>query len=199
MQAHIDGGSSASLYVAVPGAVRLVRSGRLGNVRSAIFRRRTAFPPGVNEEFDRAKSGGGVYDLLVHDVDMALHLFGLPREISATGFENLQGGVDNITAQFHYDHVDSVTISGGWHHRGKYPFSMEYTVVADNGWQSLTRTAIRQRCTGVTASLKPSLRQTRTLTRMRSPTFFNAAGLERIHRCVQRLNRHSQWKQRRSW
>jgi predicted dehydrogenase len=41
--------------------------------------------------------------------------------------------MDHITAQFHYRHVDSVTITGGWHHRGAYPFSMEYTVIADNG------------------------------------------------------------------
>ncbi len=111
----------------------LVRSGRLGIVRSAIFRRRTAVPTWGEWELDRAKSGGGVYDLLIHDVDIALHLFGLPGEISATGFENLRGGVDNITAQFHYRDVDSVTITGGWHHTGSCPFSMEYTVVADNG------------------------------------------------------------------
>jgi predicted dehydrogenase len=84
-------------------------------------------------EFDRNKSGGGVYDLLIHDVDIALHLFGVPAAVSATGHEDLLGGIDNITAQFHYENVDSVTITGGWHHRGAYPFSMEYTVVADNG------------------------------------------------------------------
>jgi predicted dehydrogenase len=111
----------------------LVRSGRLGRIRSAMFRRRTAVPMWGEWEFDRSKSGGGVYDLLIHDVDIALHLFGSPEAISATGYENLAGGVDNITAQFHYEHVDSVTVTGGWHHRGEYPFSMEYTVVGDDG------------------------------------------------------------------
>ena len=113
--------------------VRLVHSGRLGRVRSALFRRRTAVPTWGEWEFDRAKSGGGVYDLLIHDVDIALHLFGAPHAISATGHEDLRGGVDTISAQFHYPDVDSVTITGGWHHRGAYPFSMEYTVLADNG------------------------------------------------------------------
>ena len=111
----------------------LIRSGRLGEIRSAIFRRRTAVPTWGDWEFDRGKSGGGVYDLLIHDVDMALHLFGVPEAISATGHEDLRGGLDNIIAQFHYENVDSVTITGGWHHRGEYPFSMEYTIVGDGG------------------------------------------------------------------
>lgn len=115
------------------GLAALVRSGRLGTVRSALFRRRTAVPTWGEWEFDRSKSGGGVYDLLIHDVDVALHLFGAPEAVSATGYENLRGGVDTITAQFHYGDVDSITIAGGWHHTGAYPFSMEYTVLADNG------------------------------------------------------------------
>lgn len=115
------------------GLAELVRSGRLGTIRSALFRRRTAVPTWGEWEFDRSKSGGGVYDLLIHDVDIALHLFGVPDAISSTGHEDLRGGIDNITAQFHYKNVDSVTITGGWHHRGEYPFSMEYTVVGDNG------------------------------------------------------------------
>lgn len=115
------------------GLAALVRSGRLGAVHSAMFRRRTAVPAWGEWEFDRSKSGGGVFDLLIHDVDIALHLFGAPEAISATGHEDLHGGVDTITAQFHYAEVASVTITGGWHHRGAYPFSMEYTVLADNG------------------------------------------------------------------
>jgi predicted dehydrogenase len=115
------------------GLVELVRSGRLGRVRSAVFRRRTAVPGWGPWEFDHSKSGGGVFDLLVHDVDMAIHLFGMPHSVSATGFENLAGGVDMIAASLEVEAADSVVITGGWHHAGEYPFSMEYTVVADEG------------------------------------------------------------------
>jgi predicted dehydrogenase len=64
---------------------------------------------------------------------MALSLFGAPLAISAAGYEDMARGVDIITSEFHYRDIGSVTISGGWHHIGKYPFSMEYTVVAENG------------------------------------------------------------------
>ncbi|MCP5110813.1 MAG: Gfo/Idh/MocA family oxidoreductase, partial [bacterium] len=111
----------------------LVRSGKLGQVRSALFRRRTAVPSWGPWEFDKAKSGGGIFDLLIHDVDMSLHLFGVPAAISATGHEAMQNGIDALTAEFHYPEIGSVTITGGWHHSGEYPFSMEYTVIGDNG------------------------------------------------------------------
>ena len=74
-----------------------------------------------------------MFDLLIHDVDVANHLFGKPRAVSATGYENLGAGIDLLTAQLHYDHIPSVTISGGWHHPKSYPFSMEYTVSAEGG------------------------------------------------------------------
>jgi predicted dehydrogenase len=109
-----------------------VKSGRLGAIRSCLFRRRTAVPTWGPWEFDRSKSGGGVYDLLIHDVDMALSLFGVPAAISATGHEDMANGIDMITSEFHYPEIGSVTISGGWHHVGQYPFSMEFTVVAQN-------------------------------------------------------------------
>lgn len=105
----------------------------LGPVRSAFFRRRCAAPAWSQWLKQSDKSGGGVFDLLIHDVDIANLLFGKPRAVSATGYENLGAGLDMITAQLHYDHIPSVTVTGGWHHPKAYPFSMEYTVSAEGG------------------------------------------------------------------
>jgi predicted dehydrogenase len=41
--------------------------------------------------------------------------------------------VDWILAQFWYPSIGAVAVSGGWHHPAAYPFSMEFTIVADNG------------------------------------------------------------------
>lgn len=107
--------------------------GSVGPVRSALFRRRCAVPGWGPWEFDSAKSGGGIFDLLIHDIDMCLHLFGAPEAVSATGHEDMAHGIDNILAQLHYPGIGFVTVTGGWHHAGAYPFSMEFTVVGDNG------------------------------------------------------------------
>ena len=112
---------------------RLVKSGELGQIRSALFRRRTAVPAWGPWEMDRKKSGGGIFDLLIHDVDQCLHLFGVPDAISATGHDDMAGGIDIISSEFHYPSVGQVTVTGGWFHRGEYPFSMEFTVMGDRG------------------------------------------------------------------
>jgi predicted dehydrogenase len=105
----------------------------MGTMRSALFRRRCAAPAWSAWLADPEQSGGGVFDLLIHDVDMCLHLFGAPEAISATGYEALASGIDIITATLHYPEQRSAIISGGWHHPKSYPFSMGYTVVADGG------------------------------------------------------------------
>jgi predicted dehydrogenase len=110
-----------------------LKSAELGAVRCALFRRRCAAPAWAGWLSDPAQSGGGAFDLLIHDADMCLHLFGKPESIIANGYENLAHGVDLVTALVRFPDGLSVTITGGWHHQGEYPFSMSYTVSADGG------------------------------------------------------------------
>ena len=109
-----------------------VQSGRLGAVRTATFRRRCAAPAWSPWLLDPAISGGAVFDLLVHDVDMCLHLFGPPEAVSAVGYADLARGIDWITAHVHYPGA-AVAVSGGWHPSKAFPFSMEYSVVSEEG------------------------------------------------------------------
>jgi predicted dehydrogenase len=113
--------------------IDIARARQLGVLRSAIFRRRCAAPFWSQWLKNRHISGGGVFDLLIHDVDIAVRAFGVPEAISAVGHEDLENGIDFVEARFHYPDCDSVIITGGWHHFKSYPFSMEYTVSFDGG------------------------------------------------------------------
>jgi len=113
--------------------VQARRSGKLGEVRSVLFRRRCAAPNWGKWLHDPGRGGGGVFDLLIHDADMCVHLFGVPEAVSATGYEDMAHGIDVIHAQLHYKGIPSVAVTGGWHHPAAYPFSMEYTVCFDGG------------------------------------------------------------------
>jgi len=108
-------------------------SGKYGPVRSAIFRRRCAAPVWSKWLGDAYKSGGGVFDLLIHDIDFALMLFGMPDVVAATGHEDLPLGMDTIHATLYYSDSFTVVIEGGWFHKKAFPFSMEYTISADGG------------------------------------------------------------------
>jgi predicted dehydrogenase len=118
------------MYQALQG---VLKRDSMGAMRSAVFRRQCAAPAWSAWLADPEQSGGGVFDLLIHDVDMCLHLFGAPEAISATGYEALSSGIDVITASLHYSGQRTAIITGGWHHPKSYPFSMGYTVVAEGG------------------------------------------------------------------
>jgi len=100
-------------------------------VRSAFFRRRCAAPDWSPWLSDPARSGGGVFDLLIHDVDYCISLWGVPHSVRATGYEDLRRGIDVIHGELDYPNLGPVEITGGWHHPKSYPFSMQFTVVTD--------------------------------------------------------------------
>lgn len=110
-----------------------IADGKLGRMRFASFRRRCAAPAWGGWLQDPARSGGGVFDLLIHDADMCLYLFGKPKTVSASGVIDAAAGIDCISAQLFYADGSVVLIGGGWYPPGEYPFSMEYSVAFDGG------------------------------------------------------------------
>ncbi len=110
-----------------------LKSGSLGALRSAFLRRRCAAPAWSRWLGDPVMSGGGAFDLLIHDVDFCIWLLGTPSAVSATGAVDPARGIDVLCARLRYESVESVVIEGGWHHPKAYPFSMEFTLVADEG------------------------------------------------------------------
>ncbi len=102
-----------------------------GPVRSAVFRRRCGAPSWSRWLTDPSRSGGGVFDLLIHDTDYCVACWGMPESVRASGYEDLGRGIDIVHAELRYPGFGPVMITGGWHHPGAYPFSMEFTVTTD--------------------------------------------------------------------
>ena len=115
-------------------ALKVVRSGQLGKLRSVFLRRKCAAPAWSPWLRDTSKSGGAVLDLLIHDFDFCRQLLGFPSRIEARGVEDSAKGIDLIEARLDYGgEGPQVVVSGGWHHPAGYPFSMEFTLVCDEG------------------------------------------------------------------
>lgn len=118
-------------YVA---ALQLVRSGSLGELKSVSLRRKCGAPGWSDWLQDKSKSGGAVLDLLIHDFDYCRQLLGMPQSVRATGIELAARGVDVIEARLDYGFgAPQVVVSGGWHHPDAYPFSMEFTLICEEG------------------------------------------------------------------
>jgi predicted dehydrogenase len=103
-----------------------VRGGQFGGVRHARFERRSGIPAWGPWLLDDALSGGGAFDLLIHDADMCLHLFGSPAQVAAVSYTQ-PAGATLLDAQLYYPEMVA-HISGGWQPSGAFPFRSEYTV-----------------------------------------------------------------------
>lgn len=103
-----------------------VKSGRYGRVVSATFNRSCGLPDWSSWLPVETRSGGAILDLLIHDIDMALALFGMPERVSAKKL----GDVDAMTASFIYPSGPEVRVQGGWFAAGT-PLSMGFQVRAE--------------------------------------------------------------------
>ena len=117
-------------YVALREAVL---DGQLGSLRFATFERWCAAPHRGEWWRNAEKSGGGAFDLLIHDLDFCLHAFGKPKAVSASGACDLERGVDFLNAQLFYGAGGVALISGGWMEPAGYPFSAGYRVAMEGG------------------------------------------------------------------
>jgi predicted dehydrogenase len=107
-----------------------VQRGQYGGLRFASFRRQRAAPGRGAWWDDCSKSGGGVFDLLIHDADLCLQMFGKPAMVTASGYENTVDGADWVDAQLFYEQ-GLVTIAGGWLPASAYRFYSECTIMLD--------------------------------------------------------------------
>ncbi len=110
-----------------------VNDGLFGKPLSARFRRVGEAPSwGQGFFFDSEKSGGAILDLHIHDADFVQFCFGKPDSVSAQGFTKVSGGIDHVTAQYHYIDGPTVDAEGSWAMSSGFGFNMSYTVVFEH-------------------------------------------------------------------
>jgi predicted dehydrogenase len=111
-------------------------------VEEAAFFRRCGLPD-WSAWLSDSRSGGAVLDLLVHDVDQALHLFGSPDSVEARSL----GPVDTLEARLHYPAGMIVSIQGGWYPSGE-PFAMGFRVSTGHGGLELKDSVLSEKTNG---------------------------------------------------
>ncbi|MGI4756225.1 MAG: Gfo/Idh/MocA family protein [Janthinobacterium lividum] len=90
-------------------AARFVQEHR-DAIDKCVLQRSTGYPQWGGWLADEARSGGAILDLLSHDLDQALNLFGTPETVRA---ESL-GEVDTAKCTLRYADGLDVTVQGGW-------------------------------------------------------------------------------------
>ncbi len=126
-----------------------VRAGNYGAITAATLRRSCGLPDWSSWLPVEARSGGALLDLLVHDIDQALMLFGRPQRVAARAAE----GADAITAELIYPDGLRVRIEGGWLLPGS-PFSMGFEAKAERATLELTADGLALRDSSGAQKLK---------------------------------------------
>jgi predicted dehydrogenase len=103
-------------------------SKKYGALRSATFVRQVGLPDWSKWLAVEERSGGATMDLLIHDIDQALLLCGMPERVSAKKL----GDGDGIMATLIYPGGPEVRIQGGWFQPGM-PLNMTFQAVAERG------------------------------------------------------------------
>jgi len=110
-----------------------VENNTYGKVLAARFRR-VSGPPGWSRGsyFKGTESGGGLFDLHIHDTDFIQHCFGRPKAVFSQGQSVFSGAVDHVVTQYIVEGGACVSAEGGWIMKGSHPFTMTFTVNFEN-------------------------------------------------------------------
>lgn len=109
-----------------------VKGGQYGAIRSVQLLRSAGLPDWSRWLPVEGRSGGAVVDLLIHDIDQAIWLFGMPERVAAKS----QGAVDTLAAALSYPDDLQVEIKGGWLPAGE-PFVMGFEAKAEHARMEL--------------------------------------------------------------
>lgn len=94
-------------------------------VTRCVFQRSTGYPQWGGWLTKEERSGGAILDLLSHDLDQALSLFGPPETLRTVS----QGPVDTMQATLRYSAGLEVGVEGGWF-ASDVPFSASFEIEA---------------------------------------------------------------------
>jgi len=102
----------------------ITQAGRDAVIRCAL-RRSTGYPGWGGWLGKEERSGGAILDLLSHDLDQVLSIFGPPKSLKAIS----QGPVDTMQATLQYSWGLEVQVEGGWF-AADVPFSASFEIEA---------------------------------------------------------------------
>lgn len=112
---------------------RVYETGELGEVKLAHFKRLSSMPAWSTFYDTPAISGGGVHDLLLHDVDYSYFLFGEVKSVYAVGYKNHKDSWNNQTAVLQFKNGTRAVVTACQEMSSNYPFTMGARLLGENG------------------------------------------------------------------
>ncbi len=112
---------------------KLLDENKVGKLRM-IYEARLAQHPGWSTwHTDPKKSGGGLFDLHIHDIDYLYSLFGMPESVYAVGWKSTTGCWNHVVSNFKWRNGLKAVCEASMDMKGGHPFTIQLRVAGDNG------------------------------------------------------------------
>lgn len=112
---------------------RRLSDGSLGRKRFIYEKRLCRLPGWSTWHPDPKKSGGGLYDLNIHDIDFLLSVLGRPESVYAAGWQNAQGAWMHVATSLMWKDGLKAVVETCIDMPGPWPFSIEFRATGDGG------------------------------------------------------------------
>lgn len=110
-----------------------ITDGTIGDLRMIYEKRLCQHPQWSKWHTDPAKSGGGLYDLNIHDIDYLYSLFGKPKTVYATGWKSETGCWNHVITSLTWSDNIKAVVETSMSMTGNWPFSLELRATGSAG------------------------------------------------------------------
>jgi len=120
---------------------KMYNKGEFGEIKM-IYANRLAQHPNWTKWHDDPKiSGGGLFDLHLHDIDMAMSFFGDVKKVYAVGWKSPTGCYDHVITSLSFENGVNAVIEGSSTMSDNYPFTMSMRLVGETKTAEYTMSA----------------------------------------------------------
>lgn len=106
----------------------MIDAGKLGTIKNVYLNRLSSHPTWAAWHRDPKKSGGGLYDLNIHDIDYLYHVFGKVESVYSVGAREESGCYNNVSTILKFVNGVSAVVEGFMDITGDYSFTTEIRV-----------------------------------------------------------------------
>jgi len=115
-------------YVAIKA---MYDNGDFGDIKMVYANRLAQHPNWTQWHKDPKNSGGGLFDLHLHDIDAALFMFGEAERVYAAGWQSETGCYNHVVTTLHFKNGICAVIEGAFDMTENYPFTMSFRLVGE--------------------------------------------------------------------
>lgn len=106
----------------------MIVSGMLGEIKNLYMNRLSSHPTWATWHRDPKKSGGGLYDLHIHDIDFLYSVFGDVKRVYAVGTQEESGCFNNVSTVLTFASGVSAVVEGFMDMTGSFSFTTNMRV-----------------------------------------------------------------------